>query len=643
MPRRQVVGDVAHDVPSSRPRRVVAGGTGPVGALLQFQRSIGNQATRRLLAAHTDTRSPSTAPHANSVLGLQRCGAETHAGCPCADDPSRQDDTGGVAVQLAPAPGTAAPLLTSPRFAGDATLEACRQDRARLDVGARNESVRKVQQALFDLGFDVGPTGADAVYGPATSAAVKAFKKKETLGFEQFGDVGPGTMRRLDELFPAERPAPVDNDLPEADEDDGTSCPVPEEVVEAAESSPAITQALVGSTSADVAAPQAPQAPQAVDPIARAIATFKQKANIRDAPDPLGSPKPNLTTAGQFVFAARLRDVITRKVEAIEKAGDPDAKAYGVAARKAINAAMKREKEVDTHIAECLRIGERTSSSAKIDMVVLVRKISASGGAIDARLFAALEASATDSLPDTEFFPFRTLRALKVLAAFDATACGGHAVRVAERVLRKGGVVPRKKNGAGVSAVLASGGGFNDMRPMENLTSTREPAATKAVKAKKDALLLGDVIDQTGAGAAAAQMRRALTDGSLIHARVVSGEGYGAPGTSVGKIDPKTKKRVDEPADITARRHPIGKAPQEHSLLIIGFDGDKFVFHDPDAGVSKAGGEQGFGLLFFDSTENRLSTAKNPGDMLVDQTGKHDAAQHGAHDKRYQVITLASL
>src|SRR5207342_1048809 len=102
----------------------------------------------------------------------------------------------------------------------------------------------------------------------------------------------------------------------------------------------------------------APQAPQAVDPIARAIATFKQKANIRDAPDPLGSPKPNLTTAGQFVFAARLRDVITRKVEAIEKAGDPDAKAYGVAARKAINAAMKREKEVDTHIAECLRIGE---------------------------------------------------------------------------------------------------------------------------------------------------------------------------------------------------------------------------------------------------------------------------------------------
>jgi hypothetical protein len=632
---RQVAGPIGSEVPRSGVRRPVVGVTGPAGRVLQFQRSVGNQATRRLLGTHAGAGLRPTSP-ATPEVAVQRCGGEIHAGCPCADGSSTVDDN---TVQRAPAPATA-PLLTSPRFAGDATLEACRQDKARLDAPARGESVRRVQQALLDLGFELGPTGADAVYGPATSAAVKAFKKKENLGFEQFGDVGPGTMRRLDELFPAERPAPVDNDIPEADEDDGTGCPAPQAVVEAAESSPAITQALVRSAPDQVGAPQAP--PPAADPIARAVESFKQKADIRSATGALDGT-PNMTDAGQFVFAARLRDVITKKIAAIEKAGDPDAKAYAVEARKAVDAAMKRDDKVDTHIANCLRIAETTSSSMNIDMLVLVRKVSVAGGTIDARLFAALEASATDTLPETEFFPFRTLRALKVLAAFDAKACGGHAVRMAQRVLRKGGLVPRKKNGAAVSAVLASGGGFNDMRPMENLTSTREPAATQAVKAKKDALLLGDVISQTGAGAAAAQMRRALTDGRLVHARVVSGEGYGAPGTSVGKIDPKTKKRVDEPADIAARRHPIGKAPQEHSLLIIGFDGDKFVFHDPDAGVSTAGGERGFGLLFFDSTENRLSTAKNPGDMLVDQTGKHDAAQHGAHDKRYQVITLASL
>lgn len=447
-------------------------------------------------------------------------------------------------------------------------------------------------------------------------------------------------MRRLDELFPGERPAPPDKDLPEAEEGDATGCPAPEAVVDAVESSsPAITQALVQTEASPVTAQQAPAA---ADPIARAIESFKQKADIRTASGPLEG-SPNLTSAGQFVFAARLRDVIEAKVKLIEAAGDRDAKAYAAAARLAIAAAMKRDDKVDTHIATCVAIGEATSSSMKIDMLVLVRKVAVSGGAIDAALFTALEANANDTLPTTEFFPFRSLRALKALAAFDATACGGHAVRVAQRVLRKGGLVPRKKKGLAFAAVLASGGGFNDMRPMENLTSTREPTATRSVKSGATELL-GDVIDQSGAGSAAVQMRQSLSDGRLIHARVLSGEGYGAPGTSVGKIDPKTKKRIDEQAEIKAKRHPIGKAPQEHSLLIIGFDGDKFVFHDPDAGVSAAaGGGQGFGLLFFDSTENRLSTAKNPADMLVDPGGKHNAGQHGAHDKRYQVISLASL
>jgi peptidoglycan hydrolase-like protein with peptidoglycan-binding domain len=98
--------------------------------------------------------------------------------------------------------------LRSPRFAGDETLEACYEDRARLDVGARGDSVEAVQQALIDLGYDLGPSGADRAYGPKTAAAVRAFKAREALGFEQYGDVGPGTMHRLDELFPPDEPPP---------------------------------------------------------------------------------------------------------------------------------------------------------------------------------------------------------------------------------------------------------------------------------------------------------------------------------------------------------------------------------------------------------------------------------------------------
>ncbi len=66
-------------------------------------------------------------------------------------------------------------------FAGDPVLEACHQDKARLGVGARGEPVRKIQQALLDLGFDLGKAGADGVYGEATATAVRQFKAKEKL------------------------------------------------------------------------------------------------------------------------------------------------------------------------------------------------------------------------------------------------------------------------------------------------------------------------------------------------------------------------------------------------------------------------------------------------------------------------------
>ena len=150
---------------------------------------------------------------------MQRCGGETHAGCPCAEEPVQRADLSEPGLEGAslrqPAesgPGPGAPsgqgtkTLTSPRFVGDATLEACLNDRARLAQGDVSRSTARIQQALIDLGHDLGPTGADTVYGAKTAAAVRAFKAKENLGFTQFGDVGPGTMTRLDELFPGELP-----------------------------------------------------------------------------------------------------------------------------------------------------------------------------------------------------------------------------------------------------------------------------------------------------------------------------------------------------------------------------------------------------------------------------------------------------
>src|SRR5262249_36314563 len=128
---------------------------------------------------------------------IQRCGGETHPGCSCAKE---NDDP----VNRAAGPGTDGEgeerTFTCPTFAGDAKLEACLNDRDRLRVGDTGESVRKVQQGLLDDDIALPQFGADGKFGNETSTAVKEFKAKHGLGFTQFGDVGPGTMSKLDEL-----------------------------------------------------------------------------------------------------------------------------------------------------------------------------------------------------------------------------------------------------------------------------------------------------------------------------------------------------------------------------------------------------------------------------------------------------------
>ena len=170
--------------------------------------------------------------------------------------------------------------------------------------------------------------------------------------------------------------------------------------------------------------------------------------------------------------------------------------------------------------------------------------------------------------------------------------------------------MPRAAKGASVAAVLATGTGTNDMRPVGD----------------KDHFL-GDVIGQTGVGGAVAQMRRALDAGGTVHARVLSGIGYGIAATATGA---KTSNAAAKPVR-------IGKPPEEHSLLVLGYDGDKFVFHDPDP-VSSNAFEAGFGLLTVDSANGRLSTAESGTDMVVSADGLHASG-----DRRYQIISLTSV
>jgi hypothetical protein len=107
--------------------------------------------------------------------------------------------------QAQPASGA---TLQSDRFKDSPKLERCFENKDRLREGdPDSDAVTRVQQALLDAQgvtgntYDLGPTGANGVYGATTAAAVRKFKADEGLGSTQFGDVGPGTMHRLDALF----------------------------------------------------------------------------------------------------------------------------------------------------------------------------------------------------------------------------------------------------------------------------------------------------------------------------------------------------------------------------------------------------------------------------------------------------------
>ena len=93
-------------------------------------------------------------------------------------------------------------------FKGDVTLEKVLNDQGRLKPGDSGGSVQKVQEALIRDDVPLPKFGADAQYGSETATAVKSFKTKHQLGSTQFGDVGPGTMGKLDELNVGSNPAP---------------------------------------------------------------------------------------------------------------------------------------------------------------------------------------------------------------------------------------------------------------------------------------------------------------------------------------------------------------------------------------------------------------------------------------------------
>jgi peptidoglycan hydrolase-like protein with peptidoglycan-binding domain len=88
--------------------------------------------------------------------------------------------------------------LASPWLAGDPRLEGAFDNEVDqfLRQGSKGTAVKRVQQLLFFLGFDIGPHGADGDFGPDTDAAVRAFQTIFAPPVD--GIIGPITIGALD-------------------------------------------------------------------------------------------------------------------------------------------------------------------------------------------------------------------------------------------------------------------------------------------------------------------------------------------------------------------------------------------------------------------------------------------------------------
>lgn len=91
--------------------------------------------------------------------------------------------------------------LTSPRFSQLLELEAAYDNERIIKKGASGRGVQAIQQALYDLGFRLKGFGADGAFGPETDQAVRQYQRSQ--GLSPDGKVGPLTMTKLDQRFPA--------------------------------------------------------------------------------------------------------------------------------------------------------------------------------------------------------------------------------------------------------------------------------------------------------------------------------------------------------------------------------------------------------------------------------------------------------
>ena len=500
--------------------------------------------------------------------------------------------------------------LTSPRFAGEPRLERAFDNAPVLGSGESGDPVVRVQEALVAGGASMPvsttPTGAmDGVFGKETARAVRDFQTGQ--GLSPDARLGRKTLGALDKQggpAPAPDVEPPDPSLEEIDVDqDDTSCPAPDQIETAVAAQPAQAQALVAASVPADPAPAAGLTNQVrTDPLAAAVTRFKGGANVAG-----GAASENIAQVGQFFWGRRVRLATMDKIELLT-ATDARTLPFILEARAVAELIRARAKTADARLnalANMVRTLPVNPAARKV-MLEVVAPPNRDPAQLEKFLWSGLNASVGNTVP-----PFASqdlsLRVARMLSLFDKQACGFHAHKIAERLANRG--VTPKKNVVAFSTDLVTSAPFADQD-----------------RVVRSGQLRGEVVRQTNVGSAVPKMQAALDAGQVLHARVLSGIGYG--------------HEVTAPPGMVVRGGRVlsPEPPEEHSLVVIGHNGSgTLVFNDPDAQVSHSP-EDGFGLMFFDAGRGSLTMAGGASDVAVDTNGAHVRG-----DKRYQVLTISTF
>jgi len=207
---------------------------------------------------------------------------------------------------------------------------------------------------------------------------------------------------------------------------------------------------------------------------------------------------------------------------------------------------------------------------------------------VGARVFETLWKAYSDpkkGFPDLT--PYVNLAHLQALARYELIACKRTATLIAGRYVAGGGGGGTRSAGTAIKPTQLIGSVKTDMAVFGGDLS------------------LGTVATYSGElGKEVERMKRAIDDGWVIHARVLSGvEGGGK-----------------------------SRAETEHSIIVYGYSGNAFEYFDPDVGGSNVA-TTGFDRLHYDAKANRLSTAASEADFAV---YAHRTSEPG-HIRGYQV------